>query len=464
MRRLNDLRGDDRGAATVEYAGVMFVVVALVSALIVGSTPVGGTIMAKICEAFGASCAAPGSLDADGDRVPDHACTLQTDGTELEAGVEISFVNIGSSGEMTVERMSDGTYKVTLGGEAGAAAALSAGKLYGAFEVGDYGTSFGAQAQISAGVFGGAGTEYSFANKEQADDFTDWVTRTVAKEGVKAVGSSVVPGSAPAVGVGVDVVGWVVDKVTGYDYQPPSPDSSYFEGGITADASAAAGGLTAGGSASASYQDALGFRLDHKTGERTIYSKLQLDAEAAAQIGFSSTDGNWGAGGSGSGHVELIVSTTVDKDWNVTGLSVDGAATAEGAGSLTGIVGFPLQGGGGKGVQFSASAPVTDANRAQVLAALGGMGVTAVTSGAPPAMARGDAIMFIIDQARKDGDVTAQFLDVSSSNLVNAALGIEAPVIGGLGFSAGAGTTSTTSTGAHYLGADGWKDWTGCAA
>jgi hypothetical protein len=253
-----------------------------------------------------------------------------------------------------------------------------------------------------------------------------------------------------------------VDKVTGYDYQPPSPDSSYFEGGITADASAAAGGLTAGGSASASYQDALGFRLDHKTGDRTIYSKLEIDAEAAAQIGFSSTDGNWGAGGNGSGHVELIVSTTVDKDWNVTGLSVDGAATAEGAGSLTALAGFPLQGGGGKGVQFSATVPVTDANRAQVLAALGSMGVTSLTSGVP-AMARGNAIIFVMDQARKDGDITAQFLDVSSSNLVNAALGLKAPAIGGLGFSVGAGTTSSTSTGAHYLGADGWKEWTGCA-
>ena len=306
MTRLTRLRDDDRGAATVEYAGVMFVVVAVVTALIVGSTPVGGTIMAKICDAFGASCGAPGSLDADGDRVPDRECTLQTDGTQLSAGVDIAFINIGESGEMTVEKMSDGTYKVTLGGEVGAAAALSAGKAYGSLQIGEYGASLGAEAKVSAGVFGGAGVEYTFDNKADTDKFTQWVARKVAKEGVKAVGSGVVPGSGPAVGVGVDVLGWVVDKVTGYDYQPPAPGSSYFEGGITADAGAAAGGLTAGGSASASYQDALGFRLDHKTGDRTIYSKVALDAEAAAQIGFSSSDGNWGAGGNGSGQVEKI--------------------------------------------------------------------------------------------------------------------------------------------------------------
>jgi hypothetical protein len=65
-------------------------------------------------------------------------------------------------------------------------------------------------------------------------------------------------------------------------------------------------------------------------------------------------------------------------------------------------------------------------------------------------------------QARANGDVTAEFIDVSSSNLLSAVLAFKAPAIGGLGVNIDAGTSESTTTNASYLGDDGWVDWTAC--
>jgi hypothetical protein len=244
---------------------------------------------------------------------------------------------------------------------------------------------------------------------------------------------------------------------------PPAPDASYYEGGISANGSASAGGIVAGGSATADYQNALGVKFDHITGSTTIYNRVSLDAEAAVQLGLSSTDGNWGAGGAGSAGIEMVVATTMDEDFQITGVSYDGAATAEGAGSLTALAGIPIQGGDGKGVQLSASFDVTDANRTLVTAALASIGAVAAVPGGST-MAQAVAVPLIFQQATDNGHVTAQFLDVNSSNLVDAALGLEAPAIGGLSFALGASTSSETSAGAYYLGDNGWQEWTACAA
>ena len=121
--------GDD-GAGSVEYIGAILVVGALILSLVMGSTPVGALIAEKLCDAFGTSCAA-GERDADGDRVPDQACTLGEDSENINANVTIAFIDLGADGTMTIEKMSDGTYKVTVGGEAGAAAVASAGEIRG---------------------------------------------------------------------------------------------------------------------------------------------------------------------------------------------------------------------------------------------------------------------------------------------------------------------------------------------
>lgn len=52
--RIERLRRDDRGQASTEYAGILFVVVAIIGALIaLGFTDVGTAIKGKIVEAVG---------------------------------------------------------------------------------------------------------------------------------------------------------------------------------------------------------------------------------------------------------------------------------------------------------------------------------------------------------------------------------------------------------------------------
>lgn len=445
----------DDGAGSVEYLGATMVVALVIVSLLMAATPLGNQIAAKLCAAVGATCGDPtGATGPKGP--PEGPCTLQTDDIHVEAGGSVLFINLGGEGEVSVSEESDGTYKVVVSGEAGAEAALSAGEAYGKLQIGDYGGSVGLSASVSAGTFQGAGVEYSFDSEKKATEFTDFLTREVAKHGSAGAANAVLPGA----GIGVEALGWLWDKVTGYSYKPPAPNSSYFEGGITVKADAEASALTAGGQASADYANAVGFKLDHVTGERTIYNKVTLDAQASAQLGLSTTDANFGSGASGSAGVEMVVSTVVDKNFQVVGVSFDAAATAEGAGNLTALLGTELQGGGGKGVKVSATLDVNDANRRAILAALGGLGVGVGTG---DASAVATAVPQLLDAARAAGDVTAQFIDVNSSNLVDAAIGLKIPGFGGVGLNAGASTASETSTGAYYLNENGWQQWAACA-
>jgi len=447
---------DDTGAGTVEYLGATMVVVLVVLSLLMVATPIGNQIAAKLCAAVGTTCGG-GAVTGGSDpkAPPTEPCTVQTDDTHLEAGISVSFISLGDSGDMSVEQLSDKTYKVTVNGEVGIEASLSAGEATGKVNIGDHGAGLEAEASAAAGVFVGAGVEYEFPDKKSADEFTDYVERTVVKEGAKSI--------LPGAGIAVDAGAWLWNKITGYSYTPPEPSATFFEGGVSGGGSASAQVIGGGASASAAATSSLGMKIDYATGNVTAYTKVTLDAEASAKLGFSATDGNWGAGGEGSAGVEMVVATTFDEDGTVIGVSLDGAATAEGAGSLTALTGIPMQGGGGKGVQMSAQFPVTSANRSEVTAALTGLGALAMTPGASsPATAV--AIPAIIAEARDNGDVTAQTLDVNSSNLVDAALALKAPAIGGLGFSIGANTASSSSTGAYYLDNNGWQVWTACAA
>lgn len=452
------VRGDD-GAATVEYAGVILLVVAVILSLVVAATPVGAALAARLCEAFGTSCAtASGPVDEDGDRLPEGPCTVRTDTEDMNGKVSIAFIDLGTEGTMAVERMSDDTYRVTVSGQGGIDAVLSAGEAKGGLQIGDYGGSLELSASVSAGLFAGTGLQYEFGSEGEVEEFVGHVHRELVKQGAAGVLGS----SNPAIGFGAEAAGWLFDRITGYDYQPPSPSSTYFEGGVAGNASASAGAVLAGGSGSLDVTRALGFSIDNETQDVTMYSRVTLDAEAAVQLGLSSSDGDWGQGAGGSAGIELVVSTTVNESGDVTGVSFDGAATAEGSMALTQLAGFPLDGSGGKGVQMSASFDVTEANRGRVLTALAGLGVLSASTGG--AVGPEVAIPAILAEARSSGDITAQLLDVSNQNLVDAALSLKAPAVGGLGFELGASTSSRETTEAFYLGRSGWKDWEACAA
>lgn len=457
LRRLDEVAGrPDRGAASAEYVGAILVVVALVASVIIGATPIGGTIAEKLCEAFGGSSC--GSVSAGQDHEPEGPCTVSTDDTNLSGKVSIAFVDIGDEGTLSVEKMSDGTYRVTVGGDLGAQVVATAGEAKGGLTIGDYGGSIDLSANAGVGGFLGAGAEYDFKNKADKDKFVDYIQRNVVKSGATGLASSLTGGAA---GIAAPVLGWLYDKVTGYHYSPPGPTSTYYEGGTSASASAAADAIVAGGSASADYKNALGVKIDQKSGDITVYNKIDLSADAAAKLGLSDSDPNWGRGASGEASVQLVVGTTTTKDGVLKTVQLDGAATADGSFALTSLTGTPLQGTGGRGITLSASFDVTDGNRAAVLASLATLASSNLATGG--ATGATPAIPFILDQAHRSGDISVETLDVSSQNLLSAALSLKAPAIGGLGFEIGASTNSQNMLGAYYLSPTGWKEWTSCA-
>ena len=164
------LRGDE-GAGSVEYIGAILVVVAIIGSVTVSVTPVGNTIMAEICAAFGAECGA-GVVVAEPPTQPDQQCTQGSTTSGLTAGVSIAFIDLDGGGEMTVDRMSDGTYRVVLDGEAGVAAVASAGEAVGALTINDYGGALELSADASAGVLGRGGAEFTFPDQGSAEAFT----------------------------------------------------------------------------------------------------------------------------------------------------------------------------------------------------------------------------------------------------------------------------------------------------
>ena len=445
----------DDGAGLVEYVGAVAVVVALIAGIVMWAAPVGDTIVAKLCDAFDADC---GVGEVDFDREPERECTVATDTTTMEAGVSIAFVDLGAEGSLSVDRMSDGTYRVTLNGDVSAKAVASAGEAHGGLEIMGYGGSIELSAEAAAGVHAGGGAEFTFDSMEDVQKFNGWVQRKFAQNAI----ASVTGPAAPIVGIGLEGASQLWDWVRGKSYTPPLPTAVFAEGGTVGNAGAGVGVGVAGGSASFETSNAIGTKIDMKTGDITVYSKVEMTAEAAAQLGFSSSDPNWGQGGEVNGHVELVVAATVGPDGKLNHVSLDGAATSEGAYALSNGAGYPIGDGYGKGLTLSADFPVTDRNRAQMTAALAGVGAAATVGQAPMAMTA--ALPMIFDEARRGGDITAQFVDVSSQDLLMAALSLKAPAVGGLGFNVGASTSSTETTDAFYMTPTGWKRWNGCMA
>jgi Flp pilus assembly pilin Flp len=436
------LRGE-RGAAAVENAGVIVVVVAIVMALLLAISPVGQSIAGKICAAVGTTCGAAAPPEQSDE--PTEPCVLATDAVNVKYALSIAFVDVGSGVGMQTEEMSDGTYKTTVSTTAQGGASLTAGELVAKLRVGDYGGGLDVSATASAAQRLGGGLEYTFDSADDAADFEEFVTRTFAKDTAKIA-------AGPALGIPIEIGNWALNKITGYDYQPPAPTGFYVEGGPVISGSAGAQVIVAGASGSGEFSGALGYRQDFESGDQTVYSKVKIDQKAAADLGLKVL-------AEGGTSTEIVTEMTVDKDGKLTGLAVVGAATADGSYDLSLLTGMPLQDSGGLGLRVRAALDVNDGNRAQLASALGELGV--LGGGSTDQVA--GALSTLFDIAKTDGEVTAQTMEVSSSNLLTGALGVKAPAVGGVGVGIESGTSSSSSTSAWYLGDHGWNQWEACS-
>lgn len=133
----------DEGAATLEYAGVLFVVVLVVGSLVGFATPIGSALRTKICEALSASCRdVAGDQRAEQLDVP--CVTNQTDRT-LGYNVSVEFVRGDRLDTDQIAVNADGSaqVKVSQGGGVGLEASKE-GKTGGG------GADLEAKARISA--------------------------------------------------------------------------------------------------------------------------------------------------------------------------------------------------------------------------------------------------------------------------------------------------------------------------
>ena len=91
-------RQGDRGAASLEYAGALLVVVLVIASLITFATPIGAQIQAKICQALGANC---GTAAAE--------ARARALGIKCVVGRSSDKMNINASAEVRVERTDQGS-------------------------------------------------------------------------------------------------------------------------------------------------------------------------------------------------------------------------------------------------------------------------------------------------------------------------------------------------------------------
>ncbi|MCL2422730.1 MAG: hypothetical protein FWD11_02370 [Micrococcales bacterium] len=441
-------RRAEEGAATVEYIGMVVAASVLLVSMLMLVTPIGSGITDTICRAI-ASIGGSGVCEGSGTDVSEKAppkgpYVTQSDELKIDAGISISFVDLGGGIGMAVEELSDGTYRVTLVDKAKLGASLTAGEVKGKLKIGEYGGSLEASAALSASLEGAYAVERTFNSPEEVLEFQVWATRQYGEDALKqALG--------PVVGMSVPVISWMFDKMMGYDYKPPDPSAIYFEAGGSATGKASIGGIIAGAGAEASFANALGTRLD-ADGSATVYTRITLDGKVESDYHLQKlADGSIG--------LETVLFVTVDPNGNVTEVGFSAAATAEGSYNLTQLTGTPDLDSGNAAAAITASFPVTDANRAETVDMLIKLGVVQGALGTTASQAT--AVPWIVDQAMANdaGDVWAQTYDVSTDNLVSAALSLKAPEVGGIGLELEASTSSRTTTSTRYLGRNGWVDW-----
>lgn len=102
----------DRGAASLEYAGFLFVVVLVVGSLITSATPIGQAIAQKICEALGASCGSSAAqLRAEQLGIK---CVLSKQDRDLGYNIVYDAIRVNRKDTDSLTHYGDGSAQVVL--------------------------------------------------------------------------------------------------------------------------------------------------------------------------------------------------------------------------------------------------------------------------------------------------------------------------------------------------------------
>ena len=446
MRTLD--RARERGATSLEYAGFVAVAALVVAAVFLGvaggSMPVARGVTAAICKLFTlgqGSCEVAGTAS---DRMPVEPCVVSADGREssVKAGVAIT----GGAGEnWYVESLSDGTYRVTRGTSGSVGVEGGAGfSLTGAWADETFGLEAGAWASAD-GIFNGGEV---------------YLLPTVP----------ILWWEAP------NPVRWAADGLTDLAGVPslPTPSETYYEGGVSAEASASATFIAANAQGGVGVQGLLGFR-EGADGTSTTYYSATFDGSVSAGVrGGDGTGDIVHATAGASGELEGVIEIERDKDGEVTAVVVKYAATG------TAYAGEDPS-DDGKRWEYTAELPVATAADRQVASAfLGAMNMESVP-GLPPYIPNPTAgtpnlndptrivdtpsvVPATRDFAEAVADRGYQSRQTFTANEDQYGGSFDAAWIAKVGVGAEVTISSLVSDRAEYFNGDSWVEWEGCAA
>lgn len=452
----------ERGQGSLEYTGIIALVVAAVLALVLlapgwGSS-VGDGIKAAVCKvvslATGNSC---GSTAEASSRKPEEPCAVNKSATNFDASVTIASVKLGGGGHFLETTMSDGSVKVTVNGTALGGAQFGIGE-YAGVTVGDTTYGEGATASVSVTANAEAGNTWNFTGPDaqaHADSFTSDAERQTAQDAA----THIAPGPLG------DLLDSGINAIVG-KWDPPKPDSSYVAIGLGANVDGKASFGAGGASGGAGLKGLIGYQTN-KDGSSVGY--FQVTDELAGKAGILSSAGT--VGGSGSVGAKGVVSVTFDAQHHATKLTIQDSLDASGGltgvtsntSSLVGMAQDAAFGPGEKGAsrEVEASLNLTDpANHAAATQFLSAVGINALRPASGQAYQNSyDAGKALLARFQSNGQITVLNYTGDKSGL---GVGGE----GGLGIEFGAdaqfGQSNAHLNSAQYWNGTGWQTWAEC--
>lgn len=275
--RRRSRRYDDSGAGTLEYLGVAAVAAVLVAALVLGfaNSHYGDNLAAQLCRLTsladgGGSCPVPPKERAPEDYIPPDQCVVSSNGEESNSGVTV-VVDVQGGETWLIEKLGDGTYKLTRARSGGVGIGVGVGFDFAA-TVDDQTYGVGATAKANVAIVGGGGESYIATSEEHARNILEHKRNDETKDSLI--------GDDNPVRDGVD---WLNDKLGGSNkYEQMDPDEWFVEAGIEGEASAGATTPIGTVGAEAAIEAYLG-RTHRANGTTTDYLRAEMSIGGGMQ-------------------------------------------------------------------------------------------------------------------------------------------------------------------------------------
>lgn len=297
--------GGERGQASPEYVAVIVVVALALGGLGVvtaGSvTALPAAILGAICRSLDARCGEPEA------QVALEPCPVHRRATDEGLTATVMSVEAARGDSAVLERLSDGSASITFADRNGIGLTGGAGA---SFSLAQGGGAARAEGSITPSFNTGRGYEF-----ESARDARAFLERYGGEEGLAGEARRL------ALRTCLLCAGAGLRRP-----ELPQPDVTYLEGGGFADGRA---GVEAGpGSASATARvgTAIGRRIDHRSGERTSYHRLEGAVAGSARAVL--------LGAHARGEFEAMIEHTTAADGTPLNLTLRSARLADAAASL----------------------------------------------------------------------------------------------------------------------------------